>query len=295
MNLFTSNFKFFLIFFLFSTLLLFFTTIFLVESKLSENKDVTSVVNYLLANGDQPFVALGDSHVDRAFKTIEKVDNLGSPGDNINMLLQKLSYRIINNKNPLKGVILQADPHMFSFYRIKSIQKLNLNNQNYFLNFLHDKNKKYLFIYAKLVWSNLFTLNNRHKSSVKKMDNGKDITLWRNNTMSRVHLHTPVSNFKNQKAVDEYLEIIKMLKKRSIGICMVTFPVTKLYREFSKQLKSFENVKTFFKRIAKKNNLEYVDMSDSLDDSKFSDPDHLKAEYSEYFTEIVKKKCNFTF
>ena len=293
MSLFTSNFKKFIIFFGFSFFLLFFATIFLIELDLSKNKKSNLNQNHLLINGHSPYAAFGDSHADRAFKSSFKLDNLSNPGDNINMIAQKVIYRITENKNFLKGVILQADPHMFSFYRLTSVQRLGLENKRHLFNFLLERNKRYLMEYSKKVWLDLFFFFIKNNNLQTKLLGDSLKKNWVKNAMLRVHLHAPVNNFSEQKAAKKYIDIIKILKKKSIKVCMITFPVSKSYNNFTKKIKNFDNVKIFFKKIAETNNLKYFDLTNALNESQFSDPDHIKKEFSNIFSKTVFRKCNF--
>ena len=116
MNLYISNFKNFLIIFLITCIIGFFLTILLVEIHLRKEKYVDSGYLKDFINNKNEYLAFGDSRVESSIVSSNIVGNLGEPSDNINNIYDKIIYKINQNKK-IKGVIIQADPHLFSFYR----------------------------------------------------------------------------------------------------------------------------------------------------------------------------------
>ena len=296
MNLFTSNFKYFFIAFIITVCISFFLTLLLVELELRNKNKKKIDYNAVSINHKSEFAAFGDSHVNSSFVSNEKIDNLGESSANINYIYDKIFYYINRKNNRIKGVIIQADPHMFSFYRLVSKKKYNTNKNNKslnFFNFLHPSNRIYLLEYSKKVWIDLIY---KKEKSVKKVqiNNKKKVTFNTNSIMIRVQSHNPVNNFEKTIAMKKYKKIISFLQNNYIKICMITFPVSSQYRKSSNEFPNYKKVKKYFIELSNKNKnkIKYFDLSASVNDKYFKDPDHISKEFTN-FDEMLLKKCNF--
>ena len=116
---------------------------------------------------------------------------------------------------------------------------------------------------------------------------------WDNEALIRVQLHNPVNNFLQMESLIKYTKMVYLLKNKNIDICLISFPVSENYNNYSKKFDNFIKAKNFFKDLAFKNNIKYFDLSKLFENSKFSDPDHIKSDFSMYFTKIVQNKCQY--
>ena len=104
----------------------------MIENKLRNNLNINDEENLLLT-GKGSFIAFGDSRVERSLSSNQNFNNLGKRSLNIDLIYNRVKYKIYNSPKKIQGVILQADPHMFSFYRLvnnKTSENNNINNFN---------------------------------------------------------------------------------------------------------------------------------------------------------------------
>jgi hypothetical protein len=294
----TFNFKLFLFVFFITICSCVGTTLFIVETHLKEN--IKENINkksykYLFLNGTADWIALGDSHTARSLSNTFWLDNLGYASDNLESLTEKASHRI-NRLKPV-GVILPADPQIFSFYRLSDNQqsktKYLISEEVYFFNFLNPIHRPYLIVLAKSIYKNRFSrMFNIQNIDEKKLD-WIDIPIEqrRYETSIRVQLHTPILEFEKHPSHGKYIEMIKSYSQLGISICLVRYPVSKLYLNKTQAISQFSNVNKFFERLSKENNFKFLDLSDALTNNQFTDTDHIKSEYKNIITNLVKKGC----
>lgn len=277
--------------FLASTFILLISTFVLIEMKLikleNETNKIKSKKIFIVTEAD--VLAFGDSRVQRSFLSSSKFHNLGRAGYNIDLIYKNIKFWTAKNKGKTKNLILQADPHMFSFYRTVNYDNSNRKistkkSESNFFRFLEENNRKYLIDHSKDIWGRYLRIN-KNKSNQKKD--------WDTKAKIRVQLHNPVDNFLNTNALKKYLQIVQFLKQEKINICLVTFPVSPQYNKHTKRFKNYKKAKQFFKNLALKNDIDYFDLSEIFDKSKFTDPDHISTKFSFEFTEIVQSKCRY--
>lgn len=292
MNLFTSNFKYFFYTFLASAFILLIGTFALIERKLIklENERNQIKSKQLFSTEEVEILAFGDSRVQRSFISSTKFNNLGRAGYNIDLIYNIIKFSIAKNKGKIKNLILQADPHMFSFYRIVNYDNSNkktdiANAGSKIFRFLEENNRKYLIAYSKDVWRKFLRIN-QIKTNQKKND-------WDTKAKIRVQLHNPVDNFLSTNTHKKYIEIIQFLKKEKINICLISFPVSPQYNKHAKRFKNYKKAKHFFKNLALKTNIDYFDLSEIFDKAKFTDPDHISTKFSLELTKIIEDKCRY--
>ena len=274
--------------FLITTFVFLFSTLVMIENKLRNNLNINDEENLLLT-GKGSFIAFGDSRVERSLSSNQNFNNLGKRSLNIDLIYNRVRYKINNSPKKIQGVILQADPHMFSFYRLvnnKTSENNNINNFNK-VKFLDPKNRIYLMEHSRDVWRSLF-INKENKKNELNISKS-----WDNEALIRVQLHNPVDNFLDMKSLKKFTEMVHLLESKNIDICLITFPVSESYNKYSKKFENFKKVKDFFRDLALKNNIKYFDLSNLFKNSKFSDPDHIISGFSKYFTQIVQNKCQY--
>lgn len=274
--------------FLITTFVLLFSTLLMIENKLRNNLNINDEENLLLT-GKGSFIAFGDSRVERSLISNQNFNNLGKRSLNIDLIYNRVKYKIYNSPKKIQGVILQADPHMFSFYRLvnnKTSENNNINNFNK-IKFLDPKNRIYLIEHSRDVWSSFF-INKENKKNESNISKN-----WDNEALIRVQLHNPVDNFLEMKALIKFTKMVHFLKNKNIDICLITFPVSESYDKHSKKFVNFKKTRDFFKDLGFKNDIKYFNLSSIFKNSKFTDPDHIKSEFSKHFTKIVQNKCQY--
>ena len=298
MNLYTFNFKLFLFVFFITVCVCMATTLFMVEKHLQKNmKSNKNTQNYkkLFLNGKADWIALGDSHTANSLLNSSWLDNLGYASDNLNSLEAKALYRI--NRLKPKGIILPAEPQVFSFYRLSDNQKQRTKylttEKKYYFNFLNPINRSYLVNIAKSIYKkhlkNLFNIKKIKITKINWVDTPIKQRIYE--TSTRVQLHTPIAQFKNHSSLQKYKKMINSYLQLDINVCLVRYPVSKLYLDEIQSIEVFNQVNFLFQTIAKEHNLNFVDLSNILENNKFSDTDHIKSEYKKIIGNLVKKGC----
>ena len=288
MNLFIFNFKSFLITFVFTSCLGFLGTIFLIEFHLRKENRLEKDYNYNFLNSKGRYLAFGDSRVESSLVSGFEVDNLGQPSDNLNIIYDKIIYKINNNKQGIKGIILQADPHLFSFYRLVSKKKFALGKNDTLLSnfyFLRPSNRAYILDLSKVVWMKLL-YSNKKTNIIKSTTNYSTEYV-----LKRIQLQNPIKNFTNTDFLKKYESIINILQQRSIKICLISFPTSSLYRKYLSNFPNYEIVINYFKKMSKNKSIKYLDFRATMKDKSFKDPDHLKRDLN--FTKNVLNRCGF--
>ena len=298
MNLYIFNFKLFLLVFFTTICGCMVITLFMVETYLEKKTELNKNIKnykYLFLNGKADWVALGDSHPARSLLNSFWLDNLGFASDNLKSKEQKALHRI--NRLKPEGIILPADPQLFSFYRLSDDQtkktKYLISEKAYFFKFLNPINRPYLITIVISIYKNKFKNIFNIKKTKSKKPLWIDIPLKERKleTSIRVQLHTPIPQFQSHSSYKKYQQMVRYYLQLDIKVCLVRYPISKLYLDEIQSIKVFNQVDLFFKTIAKENNLNYVDLSDLLDNNKFTDTDHIISKYKNIITNLVKKGC----
>jgi len=296
-NSYTFNFKYFLLTLFITIVLALLLMLLLIEKRLRSNLNNDSLNNYknLLVQGKAPWIALGDSHTANSLISSKDLDNLGYPSDNLNSMSKKGLYRIKRSKP--KGIIIQATPHTFSYYRISDNQeqkfKYLISNKKTIFEFLNPNNRPYLVNYLNSIINNiiddLFNSNTRPERNIKwyqKTESAKEYE-----TAVRVQLHTPILEFKEHKEFKNFKNIIQFYLDKKINVCLVRYPVSSIYLNKVNAIKIFKDVDTELKKVAKNNNLIFLDLTSLFDDKYFGNTDHISASGKKFLTKTVSRGC----
>ena len=221
----------------------------------------------------------------------EKIANFSLAGLNLKSLINLAEYHMTKNK--VSGIIIQLDPHQFSTYRLtanqnKLLSELLLDESHNFY-FLKPQYKQYLTQYWVSFFDNMFAkkinnLQNENKNKILKK------------TEIRVQMQTPLENIENTIEYKLLKSLIRKMKNKNIEVCLVSFPVNNLYRQFSNTRIQFLNSKKLFYNLASNYNVIYRDFGNILTDDLFSDSDHLNKEGSIflltcYWKNVLEKFC----
>jgi len=247
-------------------------------------------------NGRAPWVALGDSHVANALTSTVWLDNLGQASDNLSTIEGKVEIILMGRPN-LKGIILQADPQVFAFYRLTADQAervTNLRNADNaaWLLILRPEYRPYL---SSLAWSlilnpqRLFSQNSTSPTPIEVTN--KSASEWRRNVALRVQLHTPIPNLSEHNAALRYRALVEYIMRKNIKVCLVAYPVSQLYREMTAEAAGFRAARNFFKVLAEETGARLVDQYAAFPDNAFNDPDHLLASVAPSLTNVLQQAC----
>ena len=234
-----------------------------------------------------PIVALGDSHVARGLPRGDKtLLNLGWPSDNLHTVMDKLKLR--QQTLPARLVIVQADPHQFSNYRLLARQEergaaLRSSFQPP-LKILEHAHRQYLFQYWSSVAAGFFVEPVR----LGPKEIARQVSI-------RVQLHTPMSNFAGTPLLADYRDLLRSLVSQGVRVCLVRFPVSKAYREMADTIPPFRNAETVLKNMALDNGWAFADYWDKASEELFhpEDPDHLNPAGAEWLRERVLGDCDW--
>jgi hypothetical protein len=252
---------------------------------------------YLFINGTAKVAAFGDSHVANGLVSTSALDNLGQPADNLSTITQKIKLRIA--RGGINQVILQADPHMFSTYRIRTGDQGRIANlqgeKSPPLAILRPEYRQFLSKYWFAAISDYLSPQSV-ESEAKKNEPIIAFDQWNKErahmvTLVRVQMHAPVSNFKDSKFANEYVETVTNLKEKNIQVCLVGFPLSSEYRRSESIASSFISARNFFSNLGGDLQVPYIDYSNAIQDDGFSDPDHLLPNFAENFTKRVMRDC----
>lgn len=270
----------------------------LIENHLQSDSFKNSSNNYksLLLEGKAPWIALGDSHTANSLISSKNIDNLGYASDNLDSISKKGLYRTKRLKP--KGIILQATPHTFSFYRISDNQQQKTNNlisnrQNTF-EFLNPTNRQYLVDYLKSIFkkkvSDLIGFKPKVEKNLKWYEN--TFTAKEKEATLRAQLHTPILEFRDHKELKKFKNIIQFYLNQKINVCLVRYPVSSFYLNKTNSIKVFKDVDSELKKIAKSYNLNFLDLSSLFSDEFFANADHISTNGMGYLTKTVTQGCN---
>jgi len=248
-------------------------------------------------NGKAPWVALGDSHPANALVSTVWLDNLGQASDNLSTIEGKVDIILMGRPN-LKGVILQADPQVFAFYRLTADQAervTNLRNAESatWLLILRPEYRPYL---SSLAWSlisnprRLISQTNTKPTPIEITTKNSD--QWRRNVALRAQLHTPIPNLSEHNAALRYRTLVEYIMSKNIKVCLVAYPVSQLYREMTAEPAGFRAARNFFKALAEETGARLVDQSAAFPEDAFNDPDHLLAAVAPAFTNVLHQACD---
>jgi hypothetical protein len=245
-------------------------------------------------------VMFGDSHVANGVFTTDKVLNLGYAGNNMNAIVSKVLDYV--EKSDVEYIGLQADPHLFSYYRIDNNQSEHLdsllNDNETILYMFRPHLRKYLLDYWKSWISNpVFFLSKKNEEE----NSGVSITVHsileidertrEKQASIRVQSHRPIDYFETSEPARQLSNTIEELLDLGKHICLISYPVSSDYRKAKKTYIQFKKAIDYYKMLSELKNIKYLNYSDRYEDSYFSDIDHLNLNGRKKFTKEVIDEC----
>lgn len=245
-------------------------------------------------------IAIGDSHIYRAFLKNNNFLNLGRGGTTIPMM-KIIVEQYFKHREPGK-VIIEASPQFFSKKHLKR------GTENY-EEFFNQNNffpiKAYIFEPGIGRWLKGIESFKDFSRLVKEREQAlKHLTLkgsWINvSAKKRVQRIKKRINGQRPKIenatplVNIYKELITYLISRGAKVCMLRTPVDETYLENIKDDIQFSKALQLFKMIAEDMNIQFVDFQEldyeyTLD--KFINQDHLTPDAGVEFSRLVNTYC----
>ena len=251
----------------------------------------------LLFEKDLASIALGDSHIRRGFIASDEFVNLGLGGTTIPA--QYYITQFIIKKRVPKHVILEAAPQFFAKI---NLDKGAMNYESYlrtnaiypwffepgitqYINRLHSwDDLKKLF---RKQWINEL---NRDSMWPKYSD---EVRLQK--AKNRVSRHRPAWNRElTEIYMNLYERMVLEYVEKGSQVCILRTPVDENYLGLIEGDMDFERAYEFFRGIATKYNVKYVDFRETgieFTIDKFLNQDHLAPQFSKEFSKRVNKLC----
>ena len=267
----------------------------------------TFVRHVAIFNGTtSPYAAFGDSHVARNFNAAAPVVNLAYPSENLAKMDWKTALYVDQAPAPQK-VLLQADPHIFSHYRLveglEDYPSAFQGGEQYQLLSLNARYRPQLFA----LWRSFLSNGGKLVSKIEQTPQGAllspgDLSSWPQEaaekfSRDRVQLHLPVHGFETSAAARTYRDIVERFTRRGAEVCLVMFPTAPVYRRHVETLDAdararWDKAIGFFRALANAPGVEYFDHSSLYaDPSLFRDPDHLNKSGALVYGPVVQQAC----
>lgn len=107
-----------------------------------------------------------------------------------------------------------------------------------------------------------------------------------------VSAHTPVADFRTRGEASIYRNLIKYLVSRGARVCLVNYPVDRYYRVRADAIATFNELREFYKDVARENHIPYVSFWDRFDDpSMFQNTDHVNQNGSPILAKEARQAC----
>lgn len=255
----------------------------------------------LFEQDDRVDAAFGDSHVARGFLGDIAMVNLASPSENLDQIALKIEH-FFEDRSPGR-VVLQADPHLFSTYRMAADDRnypdlladgsLTSSGLALFDSYYRPRLLRY--------WMVALLGNDGFVSTVEFTANGaqlSDTMLGETLTareqlalINRVALHHSVGEDTDAQRL-RYAQIVEDLRNNGARVCLVGFPVSAPYRAVADQSESFLEARNWFRDLASTQQVAYHDYWEfPFENNEFQDWDHLNTAGSERFSADVLETC----
>lgn len=236
----------------------------------------------LLNTATSPDAAFGDSHVARGFAPPPGMLNLAFPSENIMQIAAK-ARRYYANHTPGR-VIIQADPHLFSPYRLLAAADPTPPEPPMLMLLDPDRRRA-----LRGYWLAFIKGRGALTSRIERLDNGAllspgDLSGYSPRGLealvrNRVRIHRPVSGpLSNAVAATKaaYAALLDDLSRKGAQLCLVSFPVSPPYRAM--MARPAAEIIAFYQGEAARVGARYIDHRSLINEMPlFRDADHLNA------------------
>jgi len=264
----------------------------------------------LFRQADQKDVAFGDSHVARGLVPVEGAVNLAYPSEGIAHFDLK-AHAYFSTRDP-GTVILPADPHLFSAYRLANrpdpdyLARLTGSSPPSWTELL-ILDPAYRSTLTRL-WLSFLASGGNLTSRIEILPNGAMLSpgdLSKEDPASRtyaardrVRWHRSGDPQHVEAEKRQFSRLLDFLAGKGANICLVTFPLSPDYRQaieqtFSAQEKSgWQSNLAFFKEEAERVGGRYLDLHAAVSDlAEFRDVDHLNAQGALKYSPEIYRQC----
>lgn len=249
--------------------------------------------------------AFGDSHVARGFAPPAPFANLAYPSEGVPHMAWKVRA-YYKNRKPGR-VILSADPHLFSPYRLAvplgdypSGFDGGLQGPAIFNPYFRSQ----LFAY----WTAFVESGGRLRSTIERTANGALLSpgdLSRADprrrlyeTRFRVRVHRVVDGARLEKSFDEYRRLVKWLTDAGARVCLALFPLSPDYRRAYATVarpawrEARSRLIGRMKELAAATGARFVDHRAAVSAPRdFRDPDHLNGPAARLYGPRLVRDC----
>jgi hypothetical protein len=258
----------------------------------------------LFRNARTSDIALGDSHTANGFAARNGFLNLGFPNENISAIARKVAVYI--KGKPPGRVVLQADPHMFAAYQVKTdvgylayLEKpaghssLALSE----IRLLNDYHRPKVFAYwlayfrhGKLQAHDVIHPNGWLPSEGNWLAVNPDKRV--SQARWRADIQRPVNGFAALQPVRDYRDTVRLLVHQGWKPCLVEYPASQEWLD-STQDADFEKARAWYRALAAETGVKYLGYHAIYRGRPelFSNQDHLNPAGAKIFTGTVIKDC----
>jgi hypothetical protein len=247
-----------------------------------------------------PVATFGDSHVANAVENGPEVVNLGYPGESLWLMLYKARAYVEEGRG--RRIVLQFSPEQFAIYRAEKDQQavaddLSGRNESW-LKFMRPHYRGYLLGYWNALLRNPgVLLSARAEPAASASDKVRSFASWpkdeqRRDAEIRVQLHAPLPQGRTIEAlVAQFDSALREFRQRGVDTCIVEYPLSSVYRTAADRVPTFADMRGRIRRLADKEHVRYVDLTDAMADTDFADPDHVAPGYRDTATRLVLDRC----
>ncbi|MHA7872223.1 MAG: hypothetical protein ACX939_07735 [Hyphococcus sp.] len=252
-----------------------------------------------------PYIALGDSHVARGFDAAAPVVNLAYPSENIEKMAWK-AQQYLARKPDIRGVLIQADPHLLAPYRIDA------DTEGYESAFA-DASPVLLSLSTRYrpqliaLWQSYLKNGGRLRSKIETTPQGAllspgDLSTWSEIrkaqfTAYRLDLHMPDDAAASSSHAILYQRMVEQFLDAGASVCLVAFPTAPVFRTAFERLSRpektrWDGVVAFYQSLAAHPRVRFLDHRAMYDDaSLFRDPDHLNHRGAVRYGPVLQSEC----
>lgn len=262
----------------------------LLKHKVPTNNHYEYVRNNLF-NEKKKYAVFGDSRALDGINENAFLANFSLQGNNLKTILAMANFHLTMNN--IKTIILQVDPHFFAIYRLSKKQDHLINDltkkRKFSFMLLRPQYRQYILEYW-LSYFQIFLKKNLNYNNKTKI-NKNNILNDQKTVQIRVDTQIPINNFSKNIQFLKFKNFIDIIKESGVNLCMVSLPVSPLYKNKALKYKSYKSFFSFLKKIAVEKNIIYKNYFNSFSNDYFKDADHLNPNGSKTLTKLILSDC----
>ncbi len=262
-------------------------------------KDAFSWHLDLFHSGNSTNVVFGDSESSLGVHGLPGFLNLSYPSDTLPIIEVKVR-RYFADKKPGK-VVLATGPHQFAPYRDDhprlNTARLFASNRAPYLWMFTEMHRGNVINYWKLFFQRApiqskYTF--QKDGALTQEDGWMALSEGQRLHMAkkRVVVQKPKQVPSATRSAGSYKSALAFLTAEGADVCVVSMPISSLYRSLTARLPELEEARAFFQSLAFEYGVNYVDMSTVIkDDALFLDADHLNERGALEFAPLLESAC----